>query len=108
MKKLTAIILILVLAQNWGRIEAFFFKPAKVQKGNATVTLYATSWCGYCKMTRQFLNAKNIKYHEYDIEKSIEGRRKYENLNVIGIPVTVVNDVVISGYNPSAILDALD
>ena len=72
-----------------------------------SVTLYATEWCGYCKKTRKFLSENNIKYFEYDIEKSEEGSRRYRALNGNGVPLLVINKKVIRGYNPKAIVAAL-
>lgn len=72
-----------------------------------SVTLYATEWCGYCKKTRKFLAENNIEYQEYDIEKSEEGSRQYKALNGNGVPLLVVNEEVIRGYNPKAIVTAL-
>jgi mycoredoxin len=68
------------------------------------VILYATSWCGYCKKARQFLDQKKIPYFEYDIEKSEEGKRQYRALGGSGVPVLLVNGSVIKGYSPSEIL----
>jgi glutaredoxin len=68
------------------------------------VILYATSWCGYCKKARQFLDQKKIPYFEYDIEKSEEGKRQHRALGGSGVPVLLVNGSVIKGYSPSEIL----
>lgn len=73
-----------------------------------SVTLYATEWCGYCKKARKFMAENNITYHEYDIEKSEQGSRQYKALNGNGVPLFVVNKEVIRGYNPKAIVAALN
>ena len=71
------------------------------------VILYATSWCGYCKKTRAFLESQNIPYHEYDIEKSDKGRQQYQKLRGNGVPLIVANSEIIRGYSTSAIVNAL-
>ncbi len=63
------------------------------------VILYATSWCGYCKRTRAFFAENNIKYTEYDVEKSEEGRKRYEALGGKGVPVVDIRGTVIYGYS---------
>ncbi len=63
------------------------------------VILYATSWCGYCKRTRAFFSENNIKYTEYDVEKSEVGRQQYEALGGQGVPVVDIKGTVIFGYS---------
>ncbi|CAM4169873.1 Putative glutaredoxin.1/MT3292 [Mycobacterium basiliense] len=36
---------------------------------NAALTIYTTSWCGYCLRLKTALNAEGISYHEVDIER---------------------------------------
>ncbi|GAB7141664.1 mycoredoxin Mrx1 [Mycobacterium riyadhense] len=35
---------------------------------NAALTIYTTSWCGYCHRLKTALQATGIPYHEIDIE----------------------------------------
>jgi len=110
LKKFLLIMLVVVVYQNWGKIEHFFNPaPAVATQGQtqARVVLYATDWCGYCKQTRRFLDSKGIPYTEFDIEKSAEGRKAYEALGGRGIPLIDVNGTLIRGFSPEAILTAL-
>lgn len=72
------------------------------------VTLFSTSWCGYCAKTRRFFERNNIDYVEYDIEKSEPARKKYDALGGGGVPVVLVDDRIVRGYNTSLILNHLD
>ena len=122
MKKLIAVIVVFVLYQNWGEIESLFSpslplsKIAEAKGANSSteaftsgqVILYGTTWCGYCQKTREFLAENHIVYTEFDIENSDEGRRRYDAINVSGVPVLEVNSTVIQGYAPEAILAALN
>jgi hypothetical protein len=49
LKKFVLILLVVVVYQNWGKIE-HFFNPAQAVssqvQSQAKVTLYATDWCG--------------------------------------------------------------
>lgn len=71
------------------------------------VRLYATDWCGYCKMTRAFFAANGIQYTEYDIEKSSEALKEHHKLGGNGVPLIVVGDEVISGWNEGALRQLL-
>jgi len=110
LKKFALIMLVVVIYQNWGRIEHFVNPaPASVAQSysQAKVVMYATEWCGYCKQTRRFLDSKGIPFQEYDIEKSDEGRKAYEALGGRGIPLIDVNGTIIRGFAPDDILAAL-
>jgi len=71
------------------------------------VRLYATEWCGYCKMTREFFAANGIRYTEYDIEKSSEALKEHRKLGGNGVPLIVVGDDVIKGWNEGALRQLL-
>ena len=77
LKKFLLILLVVVAYQNWGKIERVF-NPSQVvseqTQAKANVVLYATEWCGYCKLTRRFLDQKGIPYKEFDIEKDVAAR----------------------------------
>lgn len=110
LKKFALIMLVVVVYQNWGKIEHFFNPSDAVTaqtQAQANVVMYATEWCGYCKQTRRFLDSKGIPYKEYDIEKSDEGRKAYEALGGRGIPLIDVNGTIIRGFSEEAILAAL-
>lgn len=110
LKKFLLILLVVVVYQNWGKIERVFNPSQAVSEqtqANARVVLYATDWCGYCKLTRRFLDQKGIPYREFDIEKNAEARKAYEALGGRGIPMLDVNGTLIRGYEPEAILTAL-
>ena len=42
--------------------------------GNITVIMYMTSWCGYSRKAREYLQSLNVNLIEYDIEKEM-GKR---------------------------------
>jgi glutaredoxin len=110
LKKVLLVLLVVVVFQNWGKIERLF-NPSQVvpeqTRASARVVLYSTEWCGYCKQTRRFLDSKGIPYREFDIEKDAQARKAYEALGGGGIPFVDVNGTLIRDYNPEAIMAAL-
>lgn len=111
LKKFLLIMLVVVVYQNWGKIENFVHPSSAVSaqaQATARVTLYATDWCGYCKQTRRFLDSKGIPYTEFDIEKDPAARKAYEALGGRGIPLIDVNGTLIRGFSPEDILAALN
>jgi len=75
--------------------------------GQPEVVLYATSWCGYCKMTRAFFAANGIRYTEQDIEQSSTAYQQHRKLGGNGVPLIVVGDEVIKGWNEQALRQLL-
>jgi glutaredoxin len=71
------------------------------------VVLYATSWCGYCKMTREFFAANGIRYTEQDIEQSSAAYKEHRRLGGNGVPLVVVGDQVVKGWNEGALRQLL-
>lgn len=110
LRKFLLILLVVVAYQNWGKIERLFNPSQTVSeqvRQTARVVLYSTQWCGYCKLTRRFLDQKDVPYREFDIEKDAPARKAYEALGGRGIPILDVNGTLIRGYEPDEILEAL-
>lgn len=63
------------------------------------VTMYSTSWCGYCKKARRYFMAENIPFREHDIEESPRARRAYERLGGGGVPLIKVGDRTMNGFS---------
>lgn len=105
-KFVVAFLLVVGFIQNWPKMERWFAKKP-VMPANTEVVLYATDWCGYCRLTRKFLADKGIAYTEFDIEKSDEGRKQYRELDGRGIPLMSVNGTIIRGYDSEGIRAAL-
>jgi glutaredoxin len=108
-KKWFLIVAVLVLIQEWDRLTVAFARPEPVAGvGAGEVVMYATSWCGYCAKTRQFLRTRGIPFVERDIEGSAEARREYQALNGRGVPLLVIRGtMIVHGYSPKEILRAL-
>ena len=110
LKKVLLVLLVVVVIQNWGKIERLF-NPSQVvsehTRATARVALYATEWCGYCKQIRRFLDQKGIPYQAFDIEKDAQARKAYEALGGRGIPFVDVNGTLIRDYSPEKIMAAL-
>ena len=110
LKKVALVLLVVVIYQNWGKIERVFNPSQMVSeqtRAQARVVLYATDWCGYCKQTKRFLDSKGIPFQAFDIEKDAEARKAYEALGGRGIPLIDVNGTLIRGFDPDEILAAL-
>jgi mycoredoxin len=45
------------------------------------VTMYSTSWCGFCRIAKRFLDEHHIAYSEIDIEADEEAAERVEQWN---------------------------
>ena len=61
--------------------------------------MYGASWCGYCKKAKKYFNKNNIRFVEYDIERSTKGKRDYKALNGTGVPIILVGDQRMNGFS---------
>jgi glutaredoxin len=108
MKKMIAIVLAIILYQQWGTIQYHLNPPPDYAAAHdGKVILYGTDWCGYCQKTRVLLTENNIPYVEYDIEKSAEGAEQHKRLGGTGVPVLLIKGQVLKGYSPERILQAV-
>jgi len=79
--------------------------------GKATskdVTIYVRNTCPYCRQVKEFLSQKGISYKE--IEVSQDRDRRDEMIRISGqrgVPVIVINNKVIVGFNRQAIEENL-
>jgi glutaredoxin len=75
---------------------------------DASVEMFATSWCGYCKKAREFFEARGIALTEYDIEAdAAAAQRKQEIYPSPGVPLVVINGKPIQGFAPHVYEQAL-
>ena len=104
---LVAAIALLFAIQNWWRVD-LLINPIDIDEiTKQNVVLYTTSWCPYCRKARSFFQQANIPFTEYDIEKSTYAYKQYQQISGRGVPVIVIGDRVVQGYNPQAIRSAL-
>lgn len=100
--------LLVVAVLNWGSVHALLVsRPNFAALHAEPVILYGTDWCSNCKMTRAYLRENHIPFFEYDVEKSSEGQRQFKALQGNGVPLLLVKNNVIRGFDPRAIQQAL-
>lgn len=73
------------------------------------VIMYMTSWCGYCKKAREYINSLGVRLTEYDVDKdrSKNSEMLSKSGGAKGVPLIDVEGVIIKGYVPDAIKTAV-
>lgn len=72
------------------------------------VFVYTTPTCSYCRMVKDWLRARNVRFEEYNVAsdpgKAEEMVRKSHQM---GVPVTDINGKIIIGFNTAELERAL-
>ena len=86
--------------------EAVYCKQSFAQR-EQQVVLFGTQWCGYCRNARNFFAENNIAYCEYDVEATEENQQIFTELGGNGVPLILVGDEKLDGFNKAALRRAL-
>jgi glutaredoxin len=78
--------------------------------GNINVIMYMTSWCPYCVKAREYIRSLDVNLMEYDVEKDKSKREEMlrKSGGSKGVPLVDVEGIIIKGYSPSAIKEAVE
>lgn len=87
---------------NINSYESPFIESNRAYNTGNRVIMYSTSWCTYCSKAREYFAANNIDFEEFDIEKSTSTRQEYERIGGRGVPVILVGDQRLNGFNVSS------
>jgi glutaredoxin-like protein NrdH len=64
------------------------------------VIVYSTPGCVECNYVKQMLEEEKISFEVRDVMSSVEYQQEVEKFGFMGVPVTVVGDKAIKGFNP--------
>lgn len=80
-----------------------FTPKAAPAQGTATVRMFTTQSCGYCRRAKAFLSARGTPYEELDVEASAAAYDEYKALGGRGVPVILVGNRRMSGFNQNGL-----
>ena len=75
----------------------------------ASVTLYSTSWCVYCRVAKKFLYDNNVPYTEIDIEADEAAALRVEQWNRGNrtVPTIDIDGTVLTNPSPAQLRQVL-
>jgi glutaredoxin len=73
----------------------------------AQVIVYSSNTCTYCKQLKQYLNEQSIAFEERNIDVNDAFIDELQALGVSSLPVTLIGDNKILGFNTTRIQKAL-
>ena len=74
--------------------------------GDTKIVMLAADWCGYCRKLQAEFEREGVRYRVLDIDQ-VEGGRAASALGIRGVPVTIVGQEVIQGYDTATIKSRL-
>lgn len=73
-----------------------------------TVTIYSTPTCHFCHQAKEYFTEKKVAFTDYDVSTDMAKRKEMLDITKqMGVPVIIIGDSVIIGYNKSKIDELL-
>ena len=68
------------------------------------ITVYSTPTCQYCKLTKEYLNSKNITFKNMDVTANQEAAAEMiQKSGQMGVPVIDIDGKIIIGFDKKKI-----
>lgn len=66
-----------------------------------TVKVYSTPTCPWCVRVKDFLESKNVIFEDIDVSKdAAKAQEMFQKSGQYGVPVIIVDDKVVIGFDP--------
>ena len=76
------------------------FRNVRDAYKGASVEIFVTNWCKYCKKAKQYLRSQGISFREYNIERDRSAARRKNQLSPhSGVPLAVINGRLVEGFS---------
>lgn len=73
-------------------------------KSKKRVKVYSTPTCPYCRMAKEFLRSKGVKFEDIDVSTNQNAAKEMmEKSGFNGVPQIEINGKMIVGFNKEAI-----
>lgn len=72
----------------------------KKENAEPQVKVFTTTWCGFCKMAKSYLESKKVAYTEVNIEEEPDAAMWLEQQGLRGVPVILFGGKdVVHGFD---------
>ncbi len=72
------------------------------------VVVYTSNTCPYCTMAKDYLKEKGVEYEEKNVQNDAAARDELISMGYTGVPVLVIGEEEIVGFDRARIDGALD
>jgi glutaredoxin-like YruB-family protein len=68
---------------------------------NHNITVYSTSSCPYCSLTKDFLKGRGVVFTDLNVGENIQAAEEMvKKSGQMGVPVIDIDGKIIVGYRP--------
>ena len=67
------------------------------------VIIFTSSSCPWCNRVKQYLREKRFRFREVNVERDAEGARELRRRNIMRVPVVLINNHPIVGFDKAKI-----
>lgn len=92
---------------NITRVPIAATSQSSTSEQTAQVRIYTTSYCGYCKQAKEYMDGEGIPYKELDVEYNDENHKQYQALGGRGVPLILVGEQMMHGFNQNGLRQML-
>lgn len=74
----------------------------------ATVKIYSTPTCVYCRMAKDFFQKNNIQYEDHNVAQDAKAREEMiQKSHQLGVPVIDIDGEIYVGFDREGLARAL-
>ena len=84
-----------------------YLAVALAKRANMMAIIYTTPTCAYCPRVKKFLTDNLIEYVERDASDPEIGKEAFALSGAYTVPVTLIKDKVIVGWNYAKLKEAI-
>ena len=64
------------------------------------ITVYSTTWCGFCHMAKAYFDKLGVKYKDVDVEQDMSAAKEaVEKSGQMGVPVIDIDGTIVLGFD---------
>ena len=71
------------------------------------VVIYTSNTCGYCHAAKKFLDSMSVNYTEKNVSTDAEARKELIKKGFMGVPVIMVDEEVVQGFDKARLQELL-
>jgi glutaredoxin len=79
----------------------------EIMAGKPDIIMLGAWWCSYCYQAKRYFQKNEIHYCEYDMENTETGKSLYQESGGGAIPVLLIGEYQLKGFNEQQIERAL-
>ncbi|MEX0918877.1 MAG: Uxx-star family glutaredoxin-like (seleno)protein [Candidatus Paceibacterota bacterium] len=78
------------------------------KKMDKQVVIYTTPACQYCRAAKEFFDANEVSYEEYNVQEDLAKRQEMiEKSGQMGVPVIFVGEEMVIGFDEAKLTELI-